>query len=292
MPSISVVIPTHNRRPSLQRALAGVDAQLFRDFEIIIVDDGSTDDTSAWLRLNRPDITLVSLPASLGAAAARNRGIALASGEFIAFLDDDDLWLPSYLSAQFAQFSAYPHADLATTGHRDRSPDGRLSTPDLLPRQPYPSPFVHFLAECPIHTLSVVACRRSTLARIGAFDESLSVVHDLDLYLRLLAAGARLQHNPAPLAEKSVPGGLVTRHRFWFQEERALHNRAFTTANLPPPHRRLVRTARALLFARIALSKGDLSFGLARLAEALFTSPLATSRILAVRLLRLSPEAA
>ena len=291
MPSVSVVIPTRNRRQSLQRALAGVDAQQFRDFEIIVVDDGSTDGTSTWLPLHRPDVILLTLPASRGAAAARNHGIARATGEFVAFLDDDDFWLPAYLAAQIAQFAADPHADLCTTGHFDRFPNGRLAAPDLLPRQNYPTPFVQFLAECPIHSLSVVACRRSTLTRTGAFDESLSIVHDLDLYLRLLAAGARLQHHPAPLAEKSVPGGLVTRHRNWFLEERAVHNRAFAAAKLPLSHQRLVRTARALLFARLALPKGDLTFGLARLAEAFFTSPLAASRILAVRFLRPVPLA-
>ena len=286
MPSVSVVIPTRNRLSMLQRALDAVDKQTFRDLEIIVVDDGSTDETPAWLRLHRRDVILISLPSSLGGAAARNRGIARARGEFIAFLDDDDFWLPGYLATQLAEFSSHPAADLCTTGHFVRLPDGRRSAPDLLPRQAYPSVLVQFLAECPIHTLSVAVCRRATLTRIGCFDESLSIVHDLDLYLRLLGAGACLRHNPAPFAEKSVPGGLVTRHRNWFQEERAVHDRAFANTRLPRSQQRLVRTARALLFARLALPKGDLRFGFARLAEAFLTSPLAAARILAVRLLR------
>ena len=78
------------------------------------------------------------------------------------------------------------------------------------------------MAEAFIHTLSVVVCRRSVFDRFGRFDEKLSIVHDWEWYLRLLGAGERIAQVARTLVERSVPGGLVTRHRDWFGEERAV----------------------------------------------------------------------
>jgi len=290
MPLVSVVIPTRDRRGALERALASIEAQRFRNFEVVVVDDGSVDDTAAWLRLNRPSVSLVEIQQPGGAAAARNRGVARARGELIAFLDDDDFWHPSYLEAQVAQFEAHPKADLCTTGHIEVDAARRVSRPDLRPLYPYPEAVVHFLAECPIHTLSVVACRRAAFDRIGPFDESLSIVHDLDWYLRLIASGGQMAHCAAALVERSMPGGLVSRHRHWFTEERAFHRRFFAAGGCPKGRQRRVRSSRALLFARTALAKKDFVFGLSRLAEAFFVSPLDAGYISARRLARRWPR--
>src|SRR5262249_25553976 len=107
-------------------------------------------------------------------------------------------------------------------------------------------------------------------------------------YLRLVAGGGGYEHNPALLVERSVPGGLVTRHRHWYAEERLVHRRLF--ARIPIPiarrHQRRIRAARALLFARVGFANGDLAFALARLAEAVLSSPLDSVRIAALRLRR------
>jgi glycosyltransferase involved in cell wall biosynthesis len=285
-PLISAIMPTRNRLGALVRALSGIDAQRFRNFEIVVVDDGSTDGTAQWLRTNRPDISLIELSQSGGAAAARNHGVARSRGEIVAFLDDDDFWRPAYLEVQAAQFEAHPEADLCTTGHVEVHAGGRVSRPDLCPLYDYAKPLVHLMAECPIHTLSVVACRRTALERVGPFTESLSIVHDLDWYLRLLTAGGKVEHYPDALVDHAVPGGLVTRHREWFREERAVHRLFFLTHALDKHDRRRIRTSRALFFASIALAKGDLVFGVVRLAEAFFLSPLEAARTTARRLLR------
>jgi glycosyltransferase involved in cell wall biosynthesis len=285
-PRVSVVVPTRNRRALLERALASVDAQRFRDFEVLVVDDASSDGTAGWLRETRPGIHVLEMARRVGAGVARNRAIALARGDIVAFLDDDDRWHPGFLEAQVAQLDAHREAELGTTGHVEIDASGRVSRPDLRPLFGYPDPLIRLLAECPIHTMSVVACRRAVFARIGDFDAKLEIVQDLDWYLRLALRGGGLVHCPDALVERGVPGGLVSRHRRWFAEERFVHRGVFA-ANVPARrYRRRVRAARALLFARVGLAKGDFGFGLARLAEAFTVAPLDATRIAALRLLR------
>jgi hypothetical protein len=127
--------------------------------------------------------------------------------------------------------------------------------------------------------LSVVACRRALFDRLGYFDESLKVVHDLDLYLRFLTSGGTTVHHSAELVEHAVPGGLVERHREWYREERALLGRNFVAARWVARDRRRIRAARGLFFARLAFTRGDLRFGLTRLAEAFARAPVDAIRI-------------
>jgi len=286
MPRVSVVMPTRDRRHMLARALASVQAQTFRDFEVVVVDDGSTDGTAFWLRANYSGVSLVEIGQPSGAAAARNRGVDRSGGEIVAFLDDDDVWRPSYLETQVARLNTHPEAELCTAAHVDVDAAGRVSQPDLRPLYHYPVPLVHLLAECPIHTLSVVTCRRAAFERIGPFDETLPIVHDLDWYLRLIASGGKVEHSSTALVEHAVPARLVTRHRQWFQEERSVHRRFFAKGRLAPEHQRLIRAARALLFARVGLTKWDLAFGLARLTEAILVSPIDAVDVMARKLRR------
>jgi glycosyltransferase involved in cell wall biosynthesis len=285
-PRVSVVVPTRDRLEKLQRALAGVDGQRFRDFEVIIVDDGSVDATVPWLRAQCPAVRVLAMEKPGGAARARNRGFELARGELIAFLDDDDFWQPAYLEAQVEHVDAHPTATLSYTDHVETDASGRSSRPDTQPLFAYPSLFVRLLAESFIHTLSVVVCRREAFDRFGRFDESLNIIHDLDWYCRVLVGGGHFLYLPRPLVERGVPGGLVTSHRRWFQEERSAHARAFAGNAVDARHERMVRAYRSLFFARVGLAERDLRFGFSRLAEALHESPSWTIRIAALRLLR------
>ena len=285
-PRVSVIVPTRNRRVALGRALASVEAQSYRDFEVVVADDASTDGTAAWLVERFPAIRVAALDKARGAAAARNSALELARGEIIAFLDDDDAWQASYLDAQVAHLEAHPDVDLSFADHIERDAGGRESWPDTRSLLVYPSPLVRLLCESFIHTMSVVVCRRSAFDRAGLFDESLHIVHDLDWYARVLATGGRIAHLPRLLVERAVPGGLVTSHREWFREEGLLLTRTFAAAPAQGQHERLVRAYRSLFFARIGLGKGSLAFGLSRLAEALRVSTAWTIRIAAFRLLR------
>ena len=108
-PLVSVVIPTYNRAWVIKEAVDSVLAQDYKDFELIIVDDGSTDNTSDVLASYGEDVRVL-FQENRGVSAARNRGVAEASGHFVAFLDSDDLWLPKKLSIQVEFFSKTPDA--------------------------------------------------------------------------------------------------------------------------------------------------------------------------------------
>jgi len=108
-PLVSVIIPTHNRAALLERAIASVASQSYGNFEIIVVDDGSTDETSSVLEKWSARTRLVSRhQEQKGVSAARNAGVKAAAGEWVAFLDSDDEWLPEKLATQISYASRYP----------------------------------------------------------------------------------------------------------------------------------------------------------------------------------------
>ena len=98
-PRFSIIVPTYNRENSVQHTLAGCFAQTFGDFELIVIDDGSSDATLSKLKsINDPRLVVVAQE-NAGPAAARNHGMRVARGEYLAFLDSDDVWYPDYLQA-------------------------------------------------------------------------------------------------------------------------------------------------------------------------------------------------
>ena len=113
MPTVSVIIPTYNRRTYVQEAIDSVLAQTYPDYEIIVIDDGSTDGTDQVLHARYGDRIRYVWQENQGESAARNRGIALARGEYIALLDSDDLWLPDKLAKQIPFLDSHPGAVLA-----------------------------------------------------------------------------------------------------------------------------------------------------------------------------------
>ena len=113
-PRVSVIIPTYNRGGLLEEAVDSVLTQTFRDFELVVVDDGSTDDTRERLERFGQRVTCVSQP-NRGVSAARNTGVARSSGDLIALLDSDDLWRPAKLARQVAFFENHPEAQICQT---------------------------------------------------------------------------------------------------------------------------------------------------------------------------------
>lgn len=181
-PQVSVIIPTYNRGWILKEAIESVLAQAYKDFELIVVDDGSTDNTSNILDDYRSGIKVLSQK-NKGVSAARNRGISAASGRFIAFLDSDDLWLPKKLSTQVEFFNQRPDALICQTEEiwirnglrvnpkkRHKKPSGMIFKPSL---------------ELCLVSPSAVMIRRSLFERIGGFDETLPACEDYDLWLRI-----------------------------------------------------------------------------------------------------------
>lgn len=188
MTTVSAIVPTFNRAPTLGRALASVFAQTRAPDEVIVVDDGSTDDTGEVLK-RFPQARVLRLAQNRGAAAARNEGIRQARGEYLAFLDSDDEWAPRKLQVQLEQAGARPAVDLLCTGITVHRRDGSITQH----RQAGASggsawAFEHFL-DYPFSP-STWLVKSVVFAGGRRFDESLPNCEDLDLLARIAGACA------------------------------------------------------------------------------------------------------
>ena len=132
-PTVSVIIPTYNRGHLINRAINTVLVQTFQDFEVIVVDDGSTDNTIEVVnRLSDDRVSLLKINENRGASFARNRGIELAAGRYIAFQDSDDEWKKDKLKKQIQVFNnAAPEVGLVYTGYWNAKDDGKTYLPSL-----------------------------------------------------------------------------------------------------------------------------------------------------------------
>ena len=220
--AISAIIPTRNRAALLELALASVFAQNRPPGEVIVVDDGSTDETPALLAetaKTAPVPLRVIRQDNRGAAAARNAGIAAARGDLLAFLDDDDRWFPRKLEKQAAALERNPGMLIAHTreiwyrrGHRVNQkkkhdpPGGDI--------------FFKSLAMCVVG-MSTVMARRELFIRFGGFDEGLPCCEDYDLWLRV-AKNAPFLLVPEPLTAKDGgrPDQLSVLHRLGMDKYR------------------------------------------------------------------------
>jgi glycosyltransferase involved in cell wall biosynthesis len=182
VPLVSVIIPTYNRAALVTEAVASVEAQTFRDFEILVVDDGSTDGTSKALAL-RESARVLRRPNRGGVAVARNLGAAAARGEWLAFLDSDDLWLPSKLARQMAYLEERPGLLLCQTDETWVRRGVRVNKP-VSHRKLAGEIFLASLERCMVSPSAVILHQR-LLSDHGGFDEDLPAAEDYDLWLRL-----------------------------------------------------------------------------------------------------------
>jgi glycosyltransferase involved in cell wall biosynthesis len=186
MPTISVIIPAYNSEQTIKETVESVLNQTFTDFELIVVDDSSQDGTLKIVsQIQDPRLQVFSYPHA-GGAVSRNRGFSQSSGEFIAFLDSDDLWLPDKLEVQLKALQENPQAAVAyswldcvdESGNFVRQGSHRTENGDIFAKL-YLVPFVE--------SGSNPLIRRQALLDVGCFDESLTAGQDYDLYLRLAA---------------------------------------------------------------------------------------------------------
>ncbi len=186
MPNVSVVIPTHDRLGLVDEAVASVLEQTFPDLELVVVDDGSTDGTAEHLaaRFSDPRLRIV-VQENRGASAARNRGAAETSGEWLAFLDSDDRWLPRKLERQLEALAAHPDHPAAYT-EEIWYRNGRWANPRKIHAKYSGWIFERCLPLCIISPSSILM-RREVFEALGGFDESLPACEDYDLWLRLAA---------------------------------------------------------------------------------------------------------
>jgi glycosyltransferase involved in cell wall biosynthesis len=181
-PEVSVIIPTYNRRAMVCEAVASVLAQRDANFELIVVDDGSTDGTSD--PLSRLDHLTVERTERRGPAAARNRGVACASAPLIAFLDSDDLWAPDKLFRQLAFMREFPDCGISQTAEIWIR-DGRRVNPGLRHLKRAGDIFVDSLQTCLISP-SAAILKTDLFRTLGGFDQDLAAAEDYDLWLRIL----------------------------------------------------------------------------------------------------------
>ena len=208
-PLISVILPTRNRAHSLLAALASVLQQTWRNLEVLVVDDASTDGTAEVLQdVTDPRVRYVRLEQPHGASGARNAGIAAAQGEWIAFQDSDDLWLPDKLRQQQECAAAHPGGvGVYTSYWRD---DGQ-SRETL----PHPGPgldgdVLARLTRGNFITTQTLMVRADVLHRLGGFDPEFLALNDWDLVLRLAQLGP-IHWVPEPLVEYRLqPDSLTT----------------------------------------------------------------------------------
>jgi glycosyltransferase involved in cell wall biosynthesis len=180
--TVSVVIPTHDRRHLIGRALDSVLAQTRKADEVLVVDDGSTDGTARFVEERYPEVRVLS-QRNRGVSAARNAGIRAAGSSFIAFLDSDDEWLPQKLERQVNRMEESPGAVLC---HTDEIwiRNGRRVNPMKKHQKFGGWIFEKTLPLCLISPSSVLVDRR-LFETIGVFDESLPACEDYDLWLRV-----------------------------------------------------------------------------------------------------------
>lgn len=192
-PSVSVVIPCYNAAAYIGATIDSVLAQDYPDLEIIVVDDGSRDDSVALVRAQYPMVR-IERQVNAGVAAARNRGLALAGGDWVAFVDADDIWLPGKLAAQFALMAATPGCRMSYTAWHvwhclEPRPDpallAQLERDAGSARWRGASGWIYpqLLLDCVVWTSTVLA-ERALFQELGGFDTGLRIGEDYDLWLR------------------------------------------------------------------------------------------------------------
>lgn len=213
-PSVSVIMPCYNAAAHLHTSVASVQAQTFTDWELVIVDDGSTDDS--WQRLQdlaAADARIrIFRQANAGAAAARNHALRQARGDYTAFLDADDTWHPDFLQTMTAALDANPDAGIAYCGWQNIGLGPGRDDPFIPPEYENDGKLDALLGGCrwPIHG---ALTRTRMIQDADGFDENLSSCMDYDLWLRL-GTTRPLVRVPQVLAYYHHHGGeQITRNR-------------------------------------------------------------------------------
>lgn len=214
MAAVSIVTPAWNAAAHIAETIASVRAQSWQDWEWLIVDDGSTDDTATIVRAATAEDARIRLlqQSNAGPSAARNRAMAEASGAWFTFLDSDDCWHPGFLSTQLAIFQAHPTTDLVTGTAINRGGpfDGEPTRP---PVDGYPVLSFDDMIRDETAVFIMTVFRRQVFETIGGLDERQWTSEDYDFWLRAAQAGFVFRLNPEPLAWYRVRGDSLSRQR-------------------------------------------------------------------------------
>ena len=243
-PRVSIIIPVYNGERYLQQTLESVFAQTHTDYEVIVIDDGSTDNTLQILESNKDSIRYVTQE-NQGVSAARNRGLYLARGELVAFLDADDLFLPHKLEKQIAVFDRFTDVGIVNSGFRIiNDADNTIVEVKWWKDIPKLNDEAWLLYK-PVLP-SAMMFRRFWLERVGGFDRRFFAGEDIDITLRMIAEGCKAQWLNEITTCYRIHNSSVTRGNTpkQVQNTEAMLNNFFNQSHLPQSIRVLEQQSR------------------------------------------------
>jgi hypothetical protein len=276
MVSVSIILPTYNRAHLVADAIESVLNQSFTDFELLVIDDGSTDNTEQVVGSISDHRLKYIKQRNRGASAARNTGIQASISNFVAFLDSDDLWLPDKLSLQMAKVDANPEVGLVYGKYLSSADsEGSMKITGVC----YPQLELRRLLLGPAFHWSTVLVRRVLLEQVGNFEETFGG-EDWELTLRLALAGCQMLCVPEPVSVVRRQPISNTRDLNYMTSLLAVIDKTFSDPRMPSELLNLQDMARASQLVRIASSAyvvSDFEMGREILQRALATCPSLTS---------------
>jgi len=299
-PRVSVIIPSYNTATMIATCLDSVFAQSYRDFEAIVVNDGSPDtpQLESVLQPYLPRIVYVRQE-NKRCAGARNTAISKSRGEFLAFLDSDDSWLPNHLASQMGLFQNDPQLDLVYADAEMISDGVRRKT--FMERSPSEgsATFEALILELCQVPISTVVARKTAIQKAGVFDESLRQCEDYDMWLRVAFQGARIGYARVPQARLNIgrPGSLGQSRAKMSEATWRILEKTARTLPMTQEQRNVVESRAAEIRARSLVEQGKLQLREQHPEKAreLFAEAnlhLRTSKLsLAIGGLRLAPQA-
>ena len=270
-PKITVIIPAYNTARLIGAALDSVLQQSFQDLEILVINDGSPDtpELEQVLAPYLPKIVYIKQE-NKRAAGARNTAIRQAKGEFLAFLDSDDTWLPNHLSSQMQLFADDPTLGLVYSNCFAYSDPARTQTfMDRCPSQGRATFAALIVERCQI-PISTVVVRKSALEKAGLFDEALARCDDYDMWIRTAFHGAKIGYSSQVQARlnEGRPGSLGASEARMAEAYWRILEKAKQTLSLTDADRKVVEARAAEIRACYLVAEGKLSLRAGQFGEA------------------------
>lgn len=261
-PAVSIIMPAYRAAAYIEAALDSVFAQTFRDYEVIVVNDGSpdTEELERVLEPYRGRIVYIRQE-NRGVSAARNAAIRVARAPFVAQLDPDDLWEPEYLAVQMEAFERDPSIDVLYPNALvfGDMPEAGREFMEVAPSEGEVTFESLIMQQCTVMTC--VTARREMVLRAGLYDESLNCSEDFDLWLRIVKAGGRIRYHRRVLVRYRRHRGSLSSDPLWVCENALrVMDKAERTMSLTDEEREAVGRARSRFRATYSFYKGKRAF--------------------------------
>jgi glycosyltransferase involved in cell wall biosynthesis len=240
-PVVSVIIPTYNSVHFVTQAIASVLAQTFQDFEVLVIDDGSTDNTKEVLKKKYGDKIHYLFKTNGGVSSARNFGIEKAKGKYLAFLDADDIWLPEKLEKQISLLEAAPEIGLCYAGAIVVDED--LNPKNYVEAEQYEDATEGLLLKMNILILSSSFIRSEIVRQTGGFDSEFSTCADKEYWLRLSLLTKLAPVEDYLVKYRQVSGSMSSDPKLSKTDTLNVLRKFFGSADLPAKYKKLENKA-------------------------------------------------